>query len=231
MSKRNKFKKDMSQKDLTQLSKNNMGKSDSQDTELSTTPKTDIPVDKKKRTPLSAEKPDKKRSFIEQAEENDTDMEPSYSESGDTNGGNDENYSDTKGRNGHHLYPVEGATKVQLTPELQELHRLLNIDLSVKLDQKLDPLQSSVNEIKSHLHVQESKIEHVMKIKQENVKLQAKCSSIEKENVLLKKRITAIENHLLENNIILQGINEDAWELNSVLKVETIHALANTIHA
>ena len=54
---------------------------------------------------------------------------------------------------------------------------------------------------------------------------------MEKENKSLKDRLTVIENHLLENNIILQRINEDSWELNSVLKEKTIHALANTIDA
>ena len=56
-----------------------------------------------------------------------------------------------------------------------------------------------------------------MKIKYENSKLQTRCNDIEKENKLLKDRLVAIENQLLENNITLQGINEDAWELNSVL--------------
>ena len=149
----------------------------------------------------------------------------------DTNGGNSKDYIDTKSDNNNQQIPEASATWVQLTPELQELYRLLNIDLGMKLDRKLDPLQSTVNEIKSNLQVEESKIEHAMKIKQENIKLQAICSSIEKENLLLKKRLNAIENHLLENNIILQGINEDAWELNSVLKEKTIYALANTIEA
>ena len=53
----------------------------------------------------------------------------------------------------------------------------------------------------------------------------------EKENKLLKDRLIAIENQLLENNITLQGINEDAWELNSVLREKTYHALASTIEA
>ena len=44
-----------------------------------------------------------------------------------------------------------GSTKVKLTPELLELHRLLNRDLSKKLDQKLDPLHLTVNEIKTNL--------------------------------------------------------------------------------
>ena len=120
-------------------------------------------------------------------------------------------------------------TKVKLTPELLELHRMLNKDWSDKLDQKLDPLQTSVNEIKSNLTAQETKIEQVMKIKEENIQLHNQCNQIEKENKTLKDRLTVIENCLLENNIILHGINKDSWELNSVLKEKTIHALANTI--
>ena len=121
--------------------------------------------------------------------------------------------------------------KVKLTPELLELHRMLNKDWSDKLDQKLDPLQSSVNEIKANLTTQENKIEQVMKIKNENIRLHNRCNQMEKVNKQLKARLTVIENHLLENNIILQGITEDNWELNSVLKEKTIHALSDTIEA
>ena len=78
---------------------------------------------------------------------------------------------------------------------------------------------------------QENKIEEVMEIRDENIKLQNRCDFIEKENKLLKDKLSVIKNHLLENNIILQGINEDAWELNSVLREKTIHALSNTIEA
>ena len=69
------------------------------------------------------------------------------------------------------------ATKVKLTPEL---HRLLNRDLSKKLDQKLDPLQQSVNDIKANLTTQEHRIEEVMKIRDENTKLHQCCNHIEK---------------------------------------------------
>ena len=125
----------------------------------------------------------------------------------------------------------DDTPKVKLTPELLELHRMLNKDWSDKLDQKLDPLQSSVNEIKVNLTTQENKIEQVMKIKNENIRLHNRCNQMEKENKQLKDRLTVIENHLLENNIILQGITEDNWELNSVLKEKTIHALSDTIEA
>ena len=75
----------------------------------------------------------------------------------------------------------DDTPKVKLTPELLELHRMLNKDWSDKLDQKLDPLQSSVNEIKANLTTQENKIEQVMKIKNENIRLHNRCNQMEKE--------------------------------------------------
>ena len=71
----------------------------------------------------------------------------------------------------NHQQTNDTSPKVKLTPELLELHRMLNKDWSKKLDQKLDPLETSVNEIKSNLTTQETKIEQVMKIKEENIKL------------------------------------------------------------
>ena len=231
MSKRTKLKKDTCQKDLTELWKTSMTNGD---TGTNTTPKTNISLDKKKRTPASAEKPDTKRTNTSQNDINEDTMEPLHTGNPvitNMNGVNSGNHGDTKSDNNNPHIPETGTARVQLTPELQELHRLLNVDLGIKLDQKLDPLQSSVNEIKANLQIQETKIEHVMKIEHENIQLQARCLSIEKENLLLKKRLNVIENHLLENNIILQGITEYAWELNSVLKEKTIHTLANMIEA
>ena len=221
MSKRLKLKKPKDQKDLTDLWKSNM--SLSHDT-ASTPEHPDMNI-KNRRTPPSTERPKLKRNLLDTEEDTDhTPLDKEEMEMGENNeihqdGNEDLNPNDA------------GATKVKLTPELLELHRLLNKDLSKKLDQKLDPLHLSVNEIKANLTTQEHKIEEVMKIRDENIKLQNRCNHIEKENKLLKDRFSMIENHLLENNIILQGINEDAWELNNVLREKTIHALSNTIDA
>ena len=201
----------------------------------------------KKRTPPSAERPNIKRSILEdyQKEGNIAEVKENTlpKDTDDMDVESKTNNDDKKIEDQlQDKNPIEdltqldaGTPKVKLTPELLELHRMLNKDWSDKLDQKLDlklePLQSSVNEIKANLTTQEDKIEQVMRIKNENIKLNNRCDQMEKENKLLKDHLTTIENHLLENNIILQGINEDTWELNSVLKEKAIHALANTIDA
>ena len=216
MSKRSKLTKAKDQRDLTELWRSNMQK----DQELNDTPSPQKPQSVKKRTPLSTEKPTCKRSVKNQEATKEKEMQAESTKSNDT--------MDIEDTNLQNQMPAP-EPKVQLTPELLELHRMLNKDWSEKLDQKLDPLQSSVNDIKANLTTQEVKIEQVMKIKDENLKLHNRCNQMEKENKQLKYRLTIIENHLLENNIILQGVTEDNWELNSVLKEKTIHALADTI--
>ena len=218
MSKRLKLTKAKDQRDLTELWQSNMQK----DQELNDTPSPQKPQSVKKRTPPSTEKPTCKRSVKSQEAAKEKEMQAESTKSNDT--------MDIEDTNLQNQIPAP-EPKVQLTPELLELHRMLNKDWSEKLDQKLDPLQSSVNDIKANLTTQEVKIEQVMKIKDENLKLHNRCNQMEKENKQLKDRLTVIENHLLENNIILQGVTEDNWELNSIPKEKTIYALADTIEA
>ena len=212
MSKSSKLKKGKHQKELRELWNRSM------DSEAITTssPKTskDDRQEIKKRTPPSTEKPKTKRSA-----RNNKPPKSTSKEEAEMN----EPIEPPK----HETQVGKEPGKINLPSELLELYKMLHHDL----DTKIDPLQQSVNDIKTKLSTQENKIEEVMKIKYENSKLQTRCSAIEKENKLLKDRLIAIESQLLENNITLQGINEDAWELNSVLREKTYHALANTIEA
>ena len=153
MNKQPKLKKPKDQKDLTELWDCSMNRSQ-QDSKTPMAQKANKPRSTKKRTPPSAEKPKLKRSLtIPSKEEEATNMEI------------EDEQEPTQPKDS------QKSTKVKLTPELLELHRMLNKDWSDKLDQKLDPLQTSVNEIKSNLTAQETKIEQVMKIKEENIKL------------------------------------------------------------
>ena len=177
MSKRLKLKKPKDQKDLTDLWKSNMNLLHNT---VSTPEHPDTKV-KKKRTPPSTEFLKLKRSLLDTEEE--TDQQSSETEEMEAEEINEES------KNGYKDQIDSSATKVKLTPELLELHRLLNRDLSKKLDQKLDPLQQSVNDRKANLTTQEHKIKEVMKIRDENTKLHQHCNHIEKENKLLKERL------------------------------------------
>ena len=71
----------------------------------------------------------------------------------------------------------------------------------------------------------------LVKVCNENVKLKTRIRKIEEENKLLKNRLTNIEDKLLENNVIINGVREDAWETVTALKQKVISLIAYTVDA
>ena len=124
--------------------------------------------------------------------------------------------------------PPENPTldNTELSDELKRLRELLNSDIDKKFDEKLQPLKDSISTLeKSQQNFKEQSLK-VTKIEAENVKLRENCESIKKENEKLKLRLSAIEDKLLENHIILQGIPDQVWELKDVTREKVMHALA-----
>ena len=76
---------------------------------------------------------------------------------------------------------------------------------------------------------QDKSINELLTVKEENRLLKIECDRVLSENISLKERITKIENSLLDNNIILHGIPEDAWELDSNRLEKEIHAISFTM--
>ena len=124
--------------------------------------------------------------------------------------------------------PQENTTldNTELSAELKRLRELLNSDIDKKFDEKLQPLKDSISTLeKSQQNLKEQSLK-VTIIEAENLKLRESCESIKKENVKLKLRLSAIEDKLLENHIILQGIPDQVWELRDVTHEKVMHALA-----
>ena len=105
--------------------------------------------------------------------------------------------------------PVKKANMSdKLPPDL----KLLYDSLSQKWDERIDPLKSKVNALFS----EESKLprhnELVKEMKLNQGKLESRLNMIEKENVELKQKLTEIEDQMLENCVVLTGLNTDKWE-------------------
>ena len=50
------------------------------------------------------------------------------------------------------------------------------------------------------------------------------------ENDKLKERLVAIENRLLENNVLLHGIADQPWELNDITREKTLSAISHVVN-
>ena len=111
----------------------------------------------------------------------------------------------------------------ELTPELAALRELLNIDL----DAKIQPLRTEIASLVKSQQVLQEKSELIDNIKQENKQLKIEYNQMKRENENLKYRIEAIENRLLENNVIIRGVEDQAWELNEVTREKTLAIISH----
>ena len=95
------------------------------------------------------------------------------------------------------------------------------------LEKKLEPLKASISNLEKSHKVLEEKGELIDTIRKENIKLKLDCESVKLENDKLKERLVAIENWLLENNVLLHGIADQPWELNDITQEKTLSAISH----
>ena len=84
---------------------------------------------------------------------------------------------------------------INLPPDLKLLYDSLSVRLD-SIDQKIDPNLSS-------------RVEHV---ETKQLKTEARLFKMEKENEELKQRLVSIEDKLLENSVVINGISEEKFE-------------------
>ena len=116
-----------------------------------------------------------------------------------------------------------------LTKEQLAFEKRLTKSLSKLMKKELRTVKSDLKSLSASQKSTELRITEFATIKEENVRLRAECEKVLQENKHLKKRITNIENSLLDNNIILHGIHEDAWELDSNRMEKVINVISYTI--
>ena len=72
----------------------------------------------------------------------------------------------------------------------------------------------------------EEKVESIQVIRWENEQLRNNCNMIKHENEILKTRIEKIERKLITNNVILHGIEDQAWELKDITREKALTAIS-----
>ena len=70
----------------------------------------------------------------------------------------------------------------------------------------------------------------VKKLKYENKAMTCRCNIREKENKTLKNRLSDIENKLLENNIVMHGVEESFEESESQRKMKVKAMISHTVN-
>ena len=86
----------------------------------------------------------------------------------------------------------------------------------------IKPLQDRMTVIETSQKEIEEKVESIQVIRKENEQLRNDCNMIKHENEILKTRIEKIESKLITNNVILHGIEDQAWKLKDIIVISTL---------
>ena len=115
----------------------------------------------------------------------------------------------------------------ELTPELKM------IDLLIKrnLKQQLEPINNNINSLLQTVQITEKNVLEITTLKKENSYLKHHCQRLEMEQKNIKERLDRMENHQLENNLIIHGIPETtALEYPETRYAKIIEHLASTMN-
>ena len=111
-------------------------------------------------------------------------------------------------------------------PEQPQAGKVLTLQVVKDL---LKPLDERITEVLNSQAEVKATIREAATLKSENEKLKRRVTKMEEINENLCRRLSAIENRLLESNIILTGIREGAWETEEARKESVYEVISETV--
>ena len=103
--------------------------------------------------------------------------------------------------------------------------------LTQKMREMIDPLTTSLNSLVSQQKDWEQQRTDVKELQVEKIKMNQKMKILLEKNDKLETRVKHLEQKLLENNIIVHGVKESKWELDSTRHELVTQMLAATVTA
>ena len=113
------------------------------------------------------------------------------------------------------------------TTALLEMERRL----TQSMQEMIAPLKSSINSLVVSQHDWEQQKNDVQFLHAEQEQLNVIIKEVEAKNNKLENRVKKLEDRLMENNLIMHGVREGKWELDSTRNELVIQAIANTVEA
>ena len=96
------------------------------------------------------------------------------------------------------------------------------LNMFQSLEAKLNSVVTSQQELRTEFH-------NTITVKEEKDHLIKRIAKVESENKSLTDRIIALEDKLLDYNIILKGVHETAWETEDLLREKIYDVLSDTV--
>ena len=113
-----------------------------------------------------------------------------------------------------------------LSPELAKVTKIL----LRRNEHRFTELQNDISTLIMNSEVLQEQQNQIEMLKKENCDMQLRCDKLETDQRRLKKKLSQMENELLESTAIIHGINKERWEEGSARYNMVVDALAYTMH-
>ena len=131
------------------------------------------------------------------------------------------------------VLPRQEGPKDVLDIKLEQMEERITASLTASMAKliadALKPLQESMRKLTEKTQKVENSLQETTDLRSVNIGLNKRLCSVETENIRLKERLESIENRILEQNVLITGIPEEAWELESNLTEKIIKLISCTI--
>ena len=112
-----------------------------------------------------------------------------------------------------------------LSPELAKVTKIL----LRRNEHRFTELQNDISILIMNSEVLQEQQNQIETLKKENCEMQMKCDRLETDQRRLKKKLSKIENELLESTAIIHGVHKDRWEEGSTRYNMVVDVLAYTM--
>ena len=110
-----------------------------------------------------------------------------------------------------------------------ELAKVTKIQLQ-RNEHRFTELQNDISTLLMNSEVLQEQQNQIKMLKKENCDMQLRCDKLETDQRRLKKKLSQMENEILESTAIIQGIHEERWEEGSTRYNMVVDTLAYTMY-
>ena len=103
--------------------------------------------------------------------------------------------------------------------------------LTKNMKEMIKPIKTDISSLVQSQREWEQHKTDVHDLKVEKTRLNKKIKEVEEKNTQLEDRIRKLEDKLMESNLIIHGIRESKWELDSTRNELVVKAIADTVLA
>ena len=114
---------------------------------------------------------------------------------------------------------------------LKKMETRITDTLTRSMKDMINPLQASINSLVASQKDWEQQKQDVKKLLDQKVVLNDKIRATEERNEKLESRVKKLEDHLKECNLVMHGVKDTNWELDSIRHELVIKEIAETVNA